>query len=217
MKVRWTLLTDASGSVGGVTAARARGGIDYLRARVTPVNPNTTRQQVVRAAMSSASTDWRDTLTPTERESWAALADGTDSSGIGQFNKGNVARIQAGMDPVLEYDPALVEVAPELGSPTNSAAVISLPWTSTGWEDVDGAGLLIYVGKPKPPSRTYEQREKFATVILGDSTTAPTSPATFLSPWGNAYSAGDTSTIRAMFVDPSGRYVLADTAELTWS
>lgn len=217
MKVVPTMFAEMSGSLAGTTFARARGGVIYGRARVTPTNPNTVRQQVVRANMSSLSSTWELSLTPAERASWNTLAEGTAASGIGLFTKGNAARLQASLDAVLEYDAALVEPIPTVGAATNAATAINVAYSIDDFANVDGAALLFYIQRPVPPSRTYENRERFLGAVLGDSGSPPTSPFTGVSPWGNGYAAGDTSIIRATFVDPSGRYVDAGTTELTWA
>lgn len=217
MKVQWTLMASASGSIAGATASRAKGGVDYLRARVIPTNPNTVRQQVVRSALSALSSAWRNTLTGGERGSWIVLADGSSANGLALFNKGNVSRRQAGMDDVLEYDATLAE--PEFGpnSVTNAGQVVTVPWTGNGSEDVDGAALLLYLQQPTRPSVTNNNRFRFLGSVKGDSVTAPTSPFTGVSPWGNTFTAGDTSIVRGVWVDPSGRLVAAGEVTLTWA
>ncbi len=73
MKFRSENMTAASGSIGGVTYAHARGGQMYRRARATPINPNTAEQQRTRAAVAAASAGWN-TLTTPQRELWTAYA-----------------------------------------------------------------------------------------------------------------------------------------------
>lgn len=217
MKVVWIHVTQVGGSIAGATAARAKGGVDYLRARVAPTNPNTVRQQAVRTALGALSSAWRNVLDQLERNTWIALADGSPANGLALFNKGNVARRQAGMDDVLEYDAALAE--PEFGpnAATNAGAAVSVPWTPNGSEDVDGAALLLYIQQPTRPSVTNNGRYRFLGSVQGDSVTAPTSPFTGTSPWGNGYNTGDTSIVRGVWTDSSGRYVPAGQATLTWA
>lgn len=217
MKVTWIHVTQVGGSIGGATAARAKGGVDYLRARVSPTNPNTARQQVVRTALGLLSSAWRTTLSGAERASWILLADGSAANGLSLFQKGNVSRAQAGMDDVLEYDDTLAEPSFGPESPTNAASVVSVPWTGNGSEDVDGAALLLYIQQPTRPSVTNNNRYRFLGSVQGDSTTAPTSPFTGASPWGQAFTAGFTSIIRGVWVDPSGRYIPAGEVTLTWA
>jgi hypothetical protein len=217
MKVTWIHVTQVGGSIGGATAARAKGGVDYLRARVAPTNPNTARQQVVRTALGLLSSAWRTTLTQTERNSWNALAEGTPTNGLSLFNKGNVSRGQAGMDDVLEYDETLAEISFGPNAPSNAAAVVTVPWTGNGSEDVDGTGLLLYIQQPTRPSVTNNNRFRFLGSVLGDSVTAPTSPLTETSPWGNTFQTGDSSIIRGVWVDPSGRLIPAGEQVLVWA
>lgn len=217
MKVTWIHVTQVGGSIGGATAARAKGGVDYLRARVAPTNPNTVRQQVVRTALSLLSSAWRNTLSATERLSWIALADGSAANGLSLFQKGNVSRRQAAMDDVLEYDESLAEPAFGPDAATNAAASVSVTWTGNGSEDVDGAALLLYIQQPTRPSVTNNNRYRFLGSVQGDSVAAPTSPFTGVSPWGNGYQTGYTSIIRGVWVDPSGRYVPAGEVALTWA
>ena len=76
------LFTNITGSIGGVTGSRNKGG-QYLRARTTPTNPNSTAQQLVRSAFSSATSAWS-ALTVAQRTDWndfAALQSWTNSLG----------------------------------------------------------------------------------------------------------------------------------------
>lgn len=92
MKVKYLMVTGASGSAGGITAARNRGG-SYWRARVSPVNPSSERQEAVRVAMSDWSASWR-SLTDQQRADWTAYAEtinATDSLGNQYKVAGNSA------------------------------------------------------------------------------------------------------------------------------
>lgn len=103
------ILTQASGSVGGMTYTRTPSGM-VIRAKSMPVNPSTPLQQVSRVAMSTLSTRWVTTLTEEQREGWAFYA-----AGVARKNKlgdqiylapnamyirCNSPRVQAGMAPV---------------------------------------------------------------------------------------------------------------------
>lgn len=62
------IFTNISGSTGGVTASRNKGG-QYLRARTTPVNPNSTSQQLARSRFTNANEGWS-ALTTAQRADW---------------------------------------------------------------------------------------------------------------------------------------------------
>lgn len=196
MKFKSSVFTQASGSVGGLTYARNRGGM-YTRARSIPVNPDTALQKGVRAAFSTLTQFWRDTLTPTQRSSWTAYAanvlipdrfgDPTDIGGLPMFVRNNVGRLQAGLSPVLaagavynlgEQQVVSVEFA-------QASAEFRVNWASAvdDWNTTDGAGLLVYVSKPVNPTvNFYKGPYKFAGSIDGDSGSPPSSPQILENP-----------------------------------
>lgn len=105
MKFKSQLVTQVSGSVGGATGARNRGGM-YLRARGIPANGNTPGQQSTKIAFQQATKSWRELLTAAQRAAWKAYAEDTpvldslgDSrvlSGSQAYNKANNLRISRG-------------------------------------------------------------------------------------------------------------------------
>jgi hypothetical protein len=107
-----------SGSQAGTTSSRNRFG-QYRRTRATPVNPNSTRQSLVRSRLSSLSEAWRG-LTTGQRDAWDAIAAGlplTDSLGQTVFPTGhqrfvgtNLFRLNVGL--------ATIGNAPPLPAPT---------------------------------------------------------------------------------------------------
>lgn len=70
------MVSDARGKEGGLVFSRNTYG-HYTRAKVSPVQPNTQLQQLVRQAMTYLAQRWRETLTPEQRATWAAYAKAT--------------------------------------------------------------------------------------------------------------------------------------------
>jgi len=68
------------GSVGGLTYTANQWHAIIARARTGPVNPNTTRQSLIRSAFSAAQQEWL-TLTDAGRDAWDAYADTCQYSG----------------------------------------------------------------------------------------------------------------------------------------
>lgn len=66
------IFTNISGSIGGVTASRNKGG-QYLRARTTPINPNTPAQQTARSRFTDANQGWS-ALTAAVKADWNDFA-----------------------------------------------------------------------------------------------------------------------------------------------
>lgn len=65
-------VSQLSGSVGGTTASRNKGG-QYFRNRAIPTNPNSTAQQTVRTNLATASAAWSG-LTAGQRQAWVEWA-----------------------------------------------------------------------------------------------------------------------------------------------
>jgi hypothetical protein len=81
MKVLWgALMVDGRNKIGGQVASKNRAGA-YMRNKVTPVNPQTSRQSVVRNRLVSISQAWRG-LTQIQRNNWNAA--------VGQFAKTDI-------------------------------------------------------------------------------------------------------------------------------
>src|SRR3972149_1576389 len=103
------LITQASGSIFGMTFSHNRGGA-YIRARTVPTNPGSAYQPAVRGFLSQLVNHWQDTLTPEEREAWQyyaenvsvpnALGDPVFLSGLNHYVRANVPRLQAGLTRV---------------------------------------------------------------------------------------------------------------------
>jgi len=68
------------GSVGGVTYTANQFASLIAKARVSPVNPATVNQGVIRSALAQASGAWKQ-LTPIQRDAWDAYADTCEFSG----------------------------------------------------------------------------------------------------------------------------------------
>lgn len=86
MLVRYTMVNQASGSTGGLTAAKNRGG-NYWRKRVKPLNPQTPEQYAVRLGLAAAATAWR-SLTAERRLDWNAYAESLEANNaVGEPSK----------------------------------------------------------------------------------------------------------------------------------
>jgi len=78
-----------SGSAGGTTASRNRGG-GYFRNKAIPTNPDTVAQQAARSILAALSQNWR-SLTQAQRDAWDAAVNNfisTDVFGVGRRKTG---------------------------------------------------------------------------------------------------------------------------------
>jgi len=217
MKFRPTIGADLSGSIGGITASRNRGGA-YFRNRVVPVNPSSPLQLASRARFTSAVNDWQD-LTEAERARWADYAAnvpvkdriGQDIFLTGQqwYIGSHTLAVQAGATPV---DAAPADFNRGATDPTlayaASAASGELTVTfdnAEAWANEDDGQLVIFASRPTNASvNFFKGPYQLAGTVDGDATTAPTSPATLTLPFPPA--AGQKVHVRAVIRRADGRY-----------
>ena len=174
MKFKSEIVTQASGSIGGATYSRARGGVLYRRSRAIPVNPQTNRQSHVRNAMTELNQRWVETLSEVQREAWRTyasnvtvvnkLGDQVNNSGQNWYLGCNIPRLQAsavGFDAggVIDDAPTIFDRGPT-GDPTINSVVLGSP-VLVGFNDADfplpppDNGLLVYQGQPRNQSRKF--------------------------------------------------------------
>ncbi len=189
-----TIIESGSGSLGGMTFSRNRGG-PYIRGRSIPTNPNTPQQQAVRSAAAQLASLWRNTLTETQRASWDLYAENVllpnplgqsrNVGGLGMYIRSNVPRIASGVAGLVRVDAApiifnLGDVGPlTIVSATGATDIVSFAFTDTDeWVDEDASALLIYTSRAANPSVNYFKGPyRFAGAVEGDAITPPTTPA----------------------------------------
>lgn len=189
-----SLIESGSGSIGGVTLSRNRGGM-YLRGRSVPVNPNTPQQQAVRSATAQLSSLWGNFLTPAQRAGWDlyaenvelpnSLGDPRNVGGLAMYNRANVSRIASGIAGLTRVDDApiifdLGDVGPlTVIDATAATNIVSIGFTDTDlWVDESGSALLVYTSRANNASiNFFKGPYRFAGAVEGDDTVPPTTPA----------------------------------------
>jgi hypothetical protein len=181
-----------SGSIAGNTFARNRYG-NYMRARTKPINPNSSRQQVIRSALAALTTKWSQVLTAAQRESWKLYGESVSMlnrlgesiflTGFNHFLRSNIPLAQAGEANVLP-GPTLFELPiTDLTfaiSISEATQLITLTFDDTAtWCDEDDAFLLLYQGSPQNAQRNFFAGPwRYAGKLEGDSVTPPATSAT---------------------------------------
>lgn len=163
-----------SGSQGSTTASHNRSGY-YLRNRVIPTNPNTTRQQTIRSMFGSMIQSWTmlDAAVRAGWDNYGAQVPVTDKVGqqinlTGQnwYVGNNTARAQALLpgvtnaptifdtgEPVVSISPQGTGSLGEIGLDVLASAMsTNLTLEVPASDDGD---VLIYLGPPINPSRTF--------------------------------------------------------------
>lgn len=198
MKFKSEHMTQASGSIAGVTYGRAKGGTLYRRARAIPVNPATMYQGQVRNALAALVERWEE-LSQAERDAWNLygenvlvtnkLGDQIPLSGQNWFIACNTPRLQWNAKFIAATFPR-VDAAPTLFNRGDFSTVeMTQADSSTGiditfdvndpWVSIDEAGLILYMGRPRNQGRNaFKGPWRQVSAILGDSTTPETSPFT---------------------------------------
>lgn len=198
MKFKSPIFSAVSGSVGGATYARNAGGM-YVRARATPVNPQSLEQTAIRNALTVLTTRWASVLTQDERDAWAVyaanvpltdtLGDARNRSGQQQFLRSNVSRLQAGLAiadtapttfDLGSFTPVTSYGAGEAASPNSNFTIDP----DDDWANETGSAMLVYVSRPQSPGiNFFKGPYRLATTVLGDDSTAPIPPVDFDAPF----------------------------------
>ncbi len=204
MKFKSEVITQASGSIGGVTYARNRGGL-YRRSRTIPVNPNSSAQQIVRGILGALSTAWREDLTITQRTDWSNYAANTpvknvfgDSfllSGQQMYIRNNSIRLRAEF-PRVDDGPGLpggIDLSPITIDAVDGTDIISITFDDTdSWANEDGGGLSIQLSRQVAASINFFRSPfRWASTIPGATASPPSSPEASNNPFGTSYVAGN--------------------------
>lgn len=197
MKFKSGIVTAASGSVGGITAAHNQGGL-YFRSRSIPTNPASAQQTAVRDAVTVLTSAWRQVLTESQRDGWRTyaanvplvdrLGDARTVSGIAQYVRSNVIRVQVGL-PRVDEPPTTFELGSfSTVSVTGTAAdpyTLDVDFDDTDeWVGEDDAAMVVYLSRQQNPTiQFFAGPYRQSGQIDGNSGTAPTSPATITAPF----------------------------------
>jgi len=196
-----------SGSMGGLTYARNRGGL-YVKMKASPVNPNSARQQAVRGLLSTSSGLWQ-ALTDEQRNAWDAYAaekPRSDPLGQSYFLTGHQMYVALtcivldqglveNTDPPAGADPIVLE---SMTATLTSDTAISVVFTATPL----GAAEALYAWQG-PPQGGQGDPNFAQSTLIGYSAQAAASPQAFTLP--KTVSSGFTSNFWIGIVDGDGR------------
>lgn len=215
MKYLGTIASTASGSIGGATASRNKGG-QYFRRRAIPTNPSSSRQQVVRNGLATLSQAWSNTLTSAQRAGWAtyaanvprvdALGSTINLSGQQWYVACNNARISAGKTtiPGAPTTYTLLALTPPVVTGVASTGVASVAFTNTdAWASAVGGFLVMQFSRPQSAGINFFKGPFRVGFTIAGAATPPTSPATGTMPFLGA--AGNTIFWQARALGADGR------------
>ena len=196
MKIKSQLITQASGSIGGLTASRNKGGM-YFRARAIPTNPNTVYQQAIRSLVAQLTSAWTNVLNDAQRLLWTWYAEQVpliDTLGeprnippLSHYVRSNVPRLQAGLARV-DDGPTVYNLgeytAPAISDVDSGDSNSDVTFDNgDDWAGEVGSSMLILFSRGMNPSINYFKGPfRYAGKING-ALTPPTSPATITLPF----------------------------------
>jgi hypothetical protein len=80
------LSLDASGTLGGIMTGSKWKGVNYIRARVVPMNPQSEAQTAIRTVLSDGVSKWKfGMITGLNKDFWNSYAKGLAESGFNRF------------------------------------------------------------------------------------------------------------------------------------
>lgn len=211
------IVTDIRGSTGGLTFSRNRFGA-YVRSRVTPVDPKSVRQLLMRTIISGSAGRWNSALTPAQRAAWEVYANviimtnkigaAIKLTGFNHYIRSRSFLRQNGV-PGVDDGPVILTL-PD-GDDTFDAVIdetnqeLSVAFDdSLAWVGQDTGIMGIYMSSPQPVGALFIRGPwRLAGTITGDSTTPPTSPETISVPFQVA--VGQRVGFRARICEEDGR------------
>lgn len=162
-----------SGSMAGNTFARTRAGA-YMRARTTPVNPNSSAQQNVRADFGQVSTAWKG-LTDAQRLGWNLAApnfpqlnkfgESYNPSGFQLFSMLNLNLVSVGASTIDDAPAPAAVNAISLGTMTLGALAADLKPDGTV-SGPAGASILIQATRVLSNGKSFVQSEYRSISIM---------------------------------------------------
>jgi hypothetical protein len=207
---------DISGSVGGGTFARSKGGLG-LRTRRKPINPRSERQQARRSNIAYLTSYWGSTLSAVNRELWMTYAANTSwtnrlgesikLTGMNMFVAINSLLLLAGQS-LKAAAPATAggSAAPIFTVTCDvSDAQVKIAEPSVGFtKATTGDLLLIFMGRPQSPGQSGPPKGfRYAGTIVGSSSTPPTFPTTTAAPF--SFTATQRVVVECLHIDVDGR------------
>lgn len=182
--------TQASGSIGGVTYSRNRGGM-YTRGRAIPSNPGTPGQVIVRSNLASLAGQWA-ALTAAQRTAWAVyasltpllnkLGESLPINALAMFLRCNTARLRAGLAAVLDgpVTPGMPYTGELTGEVDQGAQELEITrQADIPWATEVGAYLLVQASRPQSPTINYFAGPYQYVGKTAGAGTPPTNPSVY--------------------------------------
>lgn len=182
MLFKSALVTQISGSVGGMTGSRNRGGM-YFRARAIPTDPNTASQANLRALFGALVQRWTNELSAAQRGSWndyaafvpltGPLGDPITVSGQNHYIRSNTPRSLSGRT-LADLAPFLPDLgtldAVSVTSISEATQLATVVFDDTdGWNIADGFMQMQWSRPTSPAINFFRGPYRQFGVVNGDA------------------------------------------------
>jgi hypothetical protein len=194
------MIAGASGSVGGTTFSRNRYGA-YARYRAVPVNPSSTKQQIIRSTLGNLAQTWKG-LTSSQRLEWNTQAPNVQLvDALGQPYNPTGFQFYVGINSTLLHlggaqvtnppaNPTQQVVLTGSATAVGSTGVVTITYTPA----ITGTNWFILRGSaPRSPGVNYIGRSAFKD--LAYLLTANASPYTATTAWASTFGSLTTADV----------------------
>ncbi|MBA7648725.1 hypothetical protein ES703_56513 [subsurface metagenome] len=188
MAIIQPILGSLRGSIGDNTFSHNRGG-DYVRRRVSPTNPNSTRQQAMRTFLGTLAALWSSTLTPAQRGQWnvwaglqakeGPLGNSINLTGINGYVWTNTHLLDAG-DTRIDAPPIVVAPTGLLTLAVDVSAINTADVTFTGTPLAANHKAVLFMSLPQSGAAQPNFKQ---CRIVGYSAAAQASPWAATTPF----------------------------------
>ena len=209
MKAKFGMVVVAgSGKIGGHVASRNRGGA-YFRTKVTPINPQTTAQSVVRARLTGLASTWR-SLSDAQRAAWQAaitnyattdiFGDIKNPSGFNLYMKlnSNLESVNLGAisTPLMPEAPDTVSITSVI--PDASSQLMPMVMSAALGS---GTAVKVFATPQVSAGKTFVKNEFRVIQVLAPSAATPVAlGAAYIAKFG-ALVEGNKIFVKLVFVD----------------
>lgn len=191
MKAKWgMMIVDGRGKLGGHVLSKNRSGA-YARTKVTPVNPQTSYQQLARTRLGSFSQGWR-ALSQARIAAWNAavsafaasniFADIVNPTGKNLYTRLNINLATVGLGPIV--DPPLPSGAGEVVAGTllvTNGGAKTIAYTSTG----AGYRIQVWATEGVSPGKLFVKNKfRLITTFNGAAASPFDMDAAYLAKFG---------------------------------
>lgn len=211
MKMKFgALVVDGRGKIGGHVASKNRAGA-YLRTKVTPVNPQTAAQNLVRSRLTTLSQAWK-SLTEAQRQSFnSAVGDYAKSDIFGDVRNPSGANLfQRLNNNLLGVGESIIEEAPQpQGVVTETLDNLEANILSSTFDlnfaavNADGTNIKIFATAGQSQGKNFVSSE-YRQIGVGDI-----SAAASVSMWDEYVAKfgepilGSKVFVKVVFVNPA--------------